>query len=1344
MDAQIHMINFFRDTCMILLDRYEEARPFLIKGCCQLCLVGGDLGSQAMAISANACSDGKRQDAVTIILEVLSPLMEIVESLAVQLQFNLMTALTRLPHIPQFSACLQPFIHNIVADIIRDPWSTAYIGLLKTACLDEDNLIDLLQYRLPEKVIPQLRTYELGNGSLFANSKHVDRICQVLDIVGLTIRGIPPPLLSQFIGDTIIPNLKELIGEREGTSRLNNAQASICSTLIRLCNDAIVSSQGALEELCFGYHLFDLLLVPVKEAAADPLVLAASLSCLVAIMENPKTGETFVAAFTEDVNVAILMAYLKPERMEKLADMHRDRALTLVSSIANFIAHLLTLVPKQPRVRQLVDIMYEKGLLIMIIDCMAHSTVDSKVRAALVRALVRFPLEKIDAGAINIMLELLVPSSLLEFEPDVFEYIIDALKHKLEFYSMEPILERTCWLLIETLKNPDTHRYQAVHLKCACLLQKASLTQTGRLLLRDESKSLSLRKALKYEEEFCAYDHADIRVELACVGGDVDFLNACMFDTFRLKSENKQIFRVCRALNLAISDVYNGYSESEVCTIEDICALEVEDFCDEPLKPVVVTGDYSDVEHHDLSESDQGGITTGSENSGTLGAVPPDVQLEKVAQTTLEMHRDKQQQIYISMEMPKRILSYLSPAFSLSFTERYLQERRRNQHSEYWAGILKGRKLDCERLNVSQKFDWKLDCSDIFAGDSLSEGTQLGEAITSPIDKPTRHLVSYVIGNKLGANQVNPNTDDPFYWVLPRQLLHKVWINESKKVLNPCFVVSSYLRTLYALMATGVSNVVRDAIKAYFRDADFVRNLIKLSACSSFLDANITAKLLRTSVRALTIDTSVQAESMDVIVVYDILARFTSGVCGPLMDVVTSVSFDWVEAGMEHIQLVLLRVFQLFAMFARQLPWVKFSNVLEIQQYFVETCVVRCLPDQVLSLVLRILFQIVALETSSSVGTYVSHLYQSKFLEPIRDTCTDIAVAASCAARNTHYQQVINAISEQRHSNSLLLRPSFVSDLLRRIQLADIGKQFQEHVSEKRLERVLLMDDIWLAKKRGTVQNALLALTSRYIYILKAEHHGGFKIKAKFRNNAAMWEVENGLLHAVFTRDAVHPGTKLTTSSWALFTLRHTPAQEFRRFVTEGNKRMLETLVTKHLSESVTYLGVCQHDDMLCVTALTNNKMSIFALKPNIMAEYIRNASPECHGPDEDGTRLSALSEAQVSRPHEPELDRPVSLKSLSQMADTIETATVEYSDACSVPDTGDQAQLELLRQCFCYSITKVAYGSDLGVAISFQSDDEDMVWEMQFVSDSRREAFKKALARSIGHLEWFRHWERI
>ncbi|CDR96025.1 hypothetical protein, conserved [Babesia bigemina] len=1289
-----------------------------------------------MAIVANACRDSGREEAVSIVTEVLSPLLETVDSLSV----------VRAPATNGIAATglIQPILHYIVTDIVRDPWKTEYLGLFKTACLDEDNLVDVLQYGLATRLIPEVRNYERAHGALHANEAHVKRICQVLEAISLTVGGVPPALMSELGGDILIPNLKFLIGERQGTSRLTQSQALICHVLIRVATAAMISSQHAFEELCFGYHIFDLMIVPVKETMAEPLVLAAALNTLAVLTGNPMKGQTFSAAFMEEFDAGVLLAYLRPLRMQKMADVYKEHAKTCMTAIGNFIAHLLELSRRLPMMCQLVDVMYGKGLAVLILDALSHKEANGDVRRALVRALVRFPIERIDSGAVAIMLDLLSPANFREFEPQVFEYIVDALKHKLDIYSVERIVERTCWLLLVTLKTPEAERYKVLHVKCVELLLAASNRPTGKVLFREERHSLSLRKALKYEEDFCAYDHPEVRVELACVGGDVAFLNACMFDTFRLKHDSKQIFRVFRTVNRAISDA-RGRPENELLTIEDICACEVGDFDDEPLEPRIPHADESRPDEHSAEETPDSSIANPESPPNNAVAVPINVvggdpveqdrlfPHDEAWQIDSNVHRDQQRQLYVSMDMPKKIMSYLSASFSASFTEYYQMERKRKAHSEYWAGILKGRKLDCERLNIVDKFDWSVECSEIFCGENLAETSQLCEGISNAISKPTRQLVSYVNWKQWRSHQGTMRDGaEPFYTVRPRKHLNKVWMNECKKVLNPCFVVSSFLRTLHALMAPSVSVVVRDAVRGHFRQADFVRNLIKLTTCSSFLDANLTAKLLRVCERAFTIDASVQAESMDMIVIYDIVSRFAASFCEPLMVITTNVSVDWVDDSMHHVQLVLLRVFRVFALFARQMPWIKFSNVLEIQQHFVEKCVIRCVPEHALTLALRILFQIVSLETGSSVGTYVSHLYESSLLEQIREACVDIAVAASCAARNTHYPHVLNAISELRHSSSLLLRRSIVSDILRRIRLADLGKRFQEKVSETRLERVLLMDDAWIVKKGGSTQNALMAVTSRRLHVLRAKREDEFRTQAKFRPSAAIWEIEGGLLYVVFARELVADTTaKLTDPQWAMFTLRHTPPKAFRHYVTAGNIPTLGRLAARALGDATTYLGLCLWDGRICLAALTKDKLAIFAVDHVLLAEGIRSGTFTC---EEYTTDNGDMRAGQPLTPgHKP---KPNSGSHGTESDDESSESESEGSP---------REPIELLDECYCDSITSVAYGADLAVAISVtdpDDEDEENLWELTFVSDSRREAFKKALAGSIGHLTWYRRWE--
>ncbi|KAK1934378.1 hypothetical protein X943_003419 [Babesia divergens] len=1281
-----------------------------------------------MGIVSEACCGPKKQQSYTIVLEVVAPLLEVIDSFTPKLQYNLMSSLTLLPQTREFAGSLQPIIHNIIGDLFRDPWETEYLGLLKTICLDEDNVTDVMHYGVAAYLIGEMCKYQAAKGSLYADSADIPRICDLLDVIGFTLGVAGAYVLSEFTSEVLMPNLKYLIGDREGTSRLTPPQARVCNMIIRLCMAIAHTAKPAFDELCFGYHLFDLLLVPVKEPVADPLVLTAALYGISFIMENPENGETFANAFTEEVNIVLLLTYLKPERLENLSATTTGHADDLMCSVANFIAHLLGLSKMYSSMRQLTDMMYEKGLAITVLDALASGAIDRKVSGAFVRILSRFSIDKIDAMAIRIMLELMTPANVMEFEPEVFGYMVSALEQKLESYSMEAIIEKVCWLLVFTLKTVDARRYEVVQLRCASLLQTASKTHTGRLLLGEEHNSLAIRKALKYEQDFCAFDHADIRVELSSVGRDVNFLNACMFDTFRLKHDHRQIFRVLRALGKGLIDTEQDVAEEELLAIDAICASEVEDFVERP-KHIAGSGGaggipLQTVGHSSLSDAES--ETTSVDGLGasiTSDAPEQDTQSPEVVpmEPSAQVHRDQQRQLFISLDMAKKIVSYLSGAFSPTFTELYQRERKYKQHSEYWAGVLKGRKIDCEQFSIVDKFDWSIKCDEVFDGDKITEDVQMGGTVCSAIAKPSRQLVSYVIGQKLGG-VVMHNTDDPFFSVLPSQMLHKVWINESNSVLNPCFVVSAFLRILYGLMAPSVSHVVSDVIKGHFRQPEFVRSLIKLTACSSFLDANITAKLFKTCARALTIDASVQAESMDMIIVYDILSQFAKGLCEPLKGIVTAVSVNWAENNMEHAHMVLLNVFRMLALFAKQTPWIKFSNVLEIQEYFVETCIIRFIPESFLGLVLQILFQIVALETSSSVGTYVSHLYQSELLEQLRECCVDMAVAVSCAAKNTHYTFILNAISEQRNFKSLLLRPSLVADLLRRIYLTEVRKRFQEFVIKKE------WNAFYSLTTYGTIKDKLIALTSRAIHILNVKSDESFKITSKFDASATVWSIDDGLLHAILPSAPAADKPDRLSREWALFTLRHTAPPNFARFVTAEAKDILRQYATRALGAAATYLGICQCDDSLCLVAVTQDKLAILAVQPALLVARImegRNTNYQvdtCSGEPYDDHRDTSKTQGKDARSNEVETGR----------------SSGESSEMTS-EGTRDEP-LHLLHECYCDDILRVSY-KELDVTFSLK-EPEDETRSLTFASDSRCEAFKKALARAIGHLAWYRRWE--
>lgn len=1311
---QDEFLNSFNDRCSLVLSRYEETHPFMIKGLCQLCVVGGMLGRMATAIVAEYCAGTKKQDYINIVLEVISPLLDVIANLPPQLQFNVMSSLTLLPCIPEFSGALQPLVHNIIADIIRDPWRTEYMSLLETVCLDEDNGYDVMYYGLADHIMGSLTKYVHERGPLHHEGADLKRLCDLMNIIGITIRGSNVTKMLQFFDEVVIPTLKFLIGEREGTSRLTPQQSRLCSVSMRLCVSSFDTGKQTFDELCFGYHIFDLFLVPVKEPMADPLVLATALHGILAIIANRETGDTFATAFTEEVDIALLLAYLRPERLKRLAEASTGDAKDLVCSIAKFIGYMLSLSASNPRVYEFTEKMFEKGLAIMVLDAIASRAVDREINKALVYALSRFSVDKIDSSAITIMLELMTTSNVLEFQPDIFEYMVSAMEQKLGMYPMEPIIEKVCWLLVVTLKTVNARQYQGVHLSCVSLLLTVSRTNTGKMLLKEKNNSLSIMKALKYEQEFCAYDHADVCVERTWIGKHVSFLNACMFDTFRLRHDHRQIFRVLYALGEALLDDANGKEENRFPTIDVICTNEIKDFADEGLHGhVAFIDEESDKppETNDTAKDPKEHVLHISLNKaeGEVG----ETQLQPPSEFSASVHRDQQRQIFISMDMTKKIMSYLSGSFSPGFTEHYQYERKCKAHSEYWAGLLKGRKLDCETAKRVDSFDWAIKCSKVFDEGRMPEDAVVGDVFSHGVCKPASQMITYLIGKKLETSVIYHDRDDPFFRVAPTQLLHKIWLNESNGMINPCFTVSAYMRILYGLMSSSVSCVVSDVIRGHFRQPEFIRNLIKLTGCSTFLDANIAAKFFKLCHRALLIDASVQAESMDMIIVYDIISRFAWGVCEPLQNMVSGVSKNWVEHKMRHVHLVLLYLLRLLALFAKQTAWIKFSNILEIQEHFVEECIQRFIPENVLAFTMQVLFHIVSLETSSSLGTYVSHLCHSELLEMIRECCLELAVEASSSARNTYYRYVINMVSKHRNMNSLLLRPSLVSDLLRRVHLTEVRKAFQEYVSKKRLERVLIFDDVWTPKKDGSTKDKLMAVTSRGVHFLNVRDDDTFKVTRSYRSHT-LCSIDRGLLYLIYASkvENVKP-SNISDIDWVVFAMRHTAPSHFARFVTEDCEDILRQCASNMMDGLPSYMGICQCDDGIHIIAITKAKMFMFSVKPYILVECILKGEV-----GEEEEKPGNTDEAKSSEAGE------------------------SSADESQTDDSTEDQPLELYYDCLCDSIKKVIYDKEPAVTLHINNGEDEDAFTVTFVSDSQRESFKRSLALAIGHLSWYRRWE--
>ncbi|EKX72869.1 conserved hypothetical protein [Theileria equi strain WA] len=1160
-------LSAFKISAMLLVDRYLELNSLILRGICQLFVVGGRLGKCAMSIVSEAANEGNKTEVVSIILEIVTPLLDLLETSSAELKYNILTSLSQLPNIPEVSVGLQPIIYNVISDIKNDPWKSEYLDLFKIISLDEDNVEDISHYGVAKHLMSELDRFQETNGLIASNKETNDRLCQLLDIISLCLSGCEIEFISTFSSSLLVPNIKNLIGDRQGTCRLTLQQSLLAGSFIDLATAICKKSSLSLDELCFGFHLFDLLVVPVKEVSANPLVLSASLEGLAYILMSPVTSNTYVSIFIEEVDSTSLLSYFEDSTRETLLREWASNTINdLFYAVNKFIVTLFEISHKNTSMLEYVEKMLEKGLNTSVLSAFNYTSGEPKIRRELIKMISLFPENWIDSTAIGTILDLLSKFSVSDFIVEELEAMVAVLQRRLELVPFEILVEKICNLLVVTLKSTSSSHFELLQYRCVDLLLDVSDTETGRSLLRTEVVSSILRKSLKYEQDFSHFTRKDLKVELCWVGSSSQFLYSCMFDMYHLKHDRRQFFRVIRALERCLNGA-DCFNNEKTLFLDDMCDRELDDFYEVDGSSEVVLR-YND------------------------SRVEPMSSLEGFR----KINRDHQHQMFITLELVDKIPSFLSPSFSPFFVRFYQEEKNCNENSEYWAGVLKAEKLDCEKLNIVPNFDFKLNYSSVFDDDPYVVGTQIETSLSTTITKSTYKLASFAISKNITSTAIK-GFERSYFQILPKSLLNEICMNECTKQINPAYAASSYLRILYGLLYDNTSPLVRKVVKERFRDPEFVRTLIKLSTCASIMDVNIGGKLIKLCTRALAFERNIYAESLDMIIVYDIISAFSFKVCSVIRETICSVHINWMSKEMKHVQYLVLQLFKFYSLLYHQVPMIKFSNVLEIQEHFAELCLNRFIPESVLTLVLTVLSQIITFERSSHHGTYVAHLFDTSIVELIRDCCLKIAVGAGSSCPNTNSYFVINAICKQRRYDQLSLRHSLVDSLLKQMQLIALGKIFQAFASSTKIERVIYFDKVWIIS--GAIDGfdeCFIAITTRRIYFLSLDKNE-FVILLRFSlSKVSFYTIDQGMLYFI------QEGGKEV-----LFSASYSSYDDIRHIANEGDHSLVIEGANKLLINKDLFVSLCRNEKSPSIVVRASDSIHLFSLNAKVLIHILRH-----------------------------------------------------------------------------------------------------------------------------------------
>ncbi|UKJ88915.2 hypothetical protein MACJ_002161 [Theileria orientalis] len=1279
----------FRISSLMILDRYTELNNYVLKGLAQLCVLGGEIGKCAISIVSRTSVVSSESETCEILLQVLSPLLEIFENFPIELKKNLLSSLSKLPCIKELSNCLQPIIQYVISDIIKEPWKTDLSDLFVLLTLDEDNALDISHYPISKFLMRELEQYELKNDMISKKIDKLETIIGFLKIISSSLRSLEPAVISDFCSSILIPNIKNLIGERVPTTRLSAEESRLGYYFIRLSTSVCQSSDEMLDELCTGFHLFDLLLVPIKETVANLQILTASLEGMCYILYNGITRDKYSMLITEELDPNIMLTYLEESRRDKLIEEYDNEIINnLYLWYYRFIATLMYVSNTNYNMTEFVDKMLNKGLNIHIINNFGFSGCDVKIRCELMNIISQFPDDWIDASVVNKMLNILSDINIINYHEKELESIVIILHKRMEYSPMDKLINNVGNLLVATLSIPNSSKYENLQVKIVKLLLDVAELETARMHLRTDNAMLLFLKALKYEQDYKTLECPDLNVELCWTGNNCRFLNMCMFNTYHLKHDRKQFYRALRALERCING-FDGFNNEKALSFEQLCMKEVEDFYD------AASGGY---EFNFLDESDVS------------------LRKELDLQNFREVQQHQQISLFINMDLIDKIMLYLSPFNSLAFIQYYQYEKVNNLHSEYWAGVLKGNKLDYEKMNALPKAD--NNSSQYYRFNSNREVVADNRENTR-INKSTIDLLTNIIATNL--NQMNYELQDCDYFkVLPKPLLNKPYLNEYTKQINPSAVISSYLRILYGL----IDNSDNDIIKQRFKNGDFIRNLIKLVTSCNIFDYNLTAKLLKLLIKALTYNISLKAESMDVIVVHDIISKFIELIMKYVVsECILSVNINWIDDVNKHVQYLILQIMKYVNLMSRQVPLIKFSNIHEIQDYFVEKCLNKFISEYTIQIVMKIFMQLITFQNVTSTGTYTVHLYDTDIIEAIIDNILLIIIQLTSNCTSTNSYHIMNIISQFRRYDSISFKSALLNSVLKQIYLYKIKSKFQLFISKAQIERIIIFDESYILTNtlddNANEDNMyLICISNKNLYLLNYPKDN-FEILRSFElSKSKLYSIDQGTLYALYG-----------DGSWVIFSLCYIN-YDLMKYLCYDNVNILANQLTHHLPDSNkggkddselefkdVLATVANYKDNYSLAVVTDRTVQIFEIIPELL---IKSLHPQAE-------RYSKLVLKTFIKP-----DARSEMVKINEPIKFLKSVlSIEIN------------KIDKIKFDHHFGIMLYKYTGDEFERTKSDEDGDRDAYVLNLIDYNNREKFKKFLAKKISNKSWKRSWSK-
>lgn len=989
---------------------------------------------------------------------------------------TVLEGLSRMKASVVLAEALAPCATDLANFLEDEPTDPVLITVVSMLVDSPPNAVECSGQGVPQVVGETLREFATDG----AREKDFIKLLHIAGCCAAAVKKSTKYFVTEGIHTNLIfQSLKEHFRTAD-TYRWPLQKASLVAGMIDFLTGIIKMDEQGMVDCVDSFHLTDLLLVPIKEYVADPVVLGAACRGILAIISDPTRQSSLLQYITEQVN-----------RLEPLLQYFGGRIYKDVCSRAEQHVVQKDTLPFRPSVPEMQvnanpyihDCFQAIGRLLHFY--LAHTEIpycvvvnthlgtkrrekalfkvllvpNNAVKFAAISCLALVPIENFDADDVVTLLALLktfrafasgdaagivvaLLNVLQRFVDDVTGeagQLVRRVHPQETFDSVYELLLRAAKLWPKSVDGADMKNRICV--ACVGFLRGASRYVDLRPFMRTKSIAQQFRSILKAEEDTCKPDSQDVAVERCWTGRQVNLLLRCFSGLERLNPYKRVAFRTMTQL----ADVLEGRSAmidlGTDITLQALCSREEQHFDDAAVRKQLAILDESEWDD-----------------------------------------RIEQQCEFVQGRGPERILGCLSRLASQDFGVRLAVERKEKKDSEYWAGRLKAVKEEMEQCldngeDIDEEYGLPAPMEFYPKPDSYEDETRW-------IMLQALHRTDHSLDPQISSLYLRCETG--FYGS------QSLWENIVLGEMRTALIIAAALRCLYACLVVPVSDMVSGEVKRHCRRPATIRKLISLLEAAQLFDCHIGSKFLALSRLAITLEPHQAAESMDVIITYDILTQVIQRLVRPFQAILkqsTTKPLGPVE------QTFATEVCSLMAVIIRQTSWIKFSAHYPVQRWAVTFSLVRFTGEIPLQSTLTAIVQMVMYDlqvaAGSARGTFIEHLLEvtASGREAMREACLVILAEIIQRCDPLKYE-ALELFSRSEVFQKAALRRTFLFELLEAANSGHYRQAVQLHLSvkHKRAERVLQLPIVhrWvLSFGQAEAVETVLGITNYCLYRIK-------------------------------------------------------------------------------------------------------------------------------------------------------------------------------------------------------------------------------------------------------------------